>query len=274
MQLSTSFRVPALLAVGLSASLVLGCTPGESTSGTGGATGTATGGKVGTGSGGSTPAGSGGSTPAGSGGSTPTGSGGSNPAGSGGNNAGGSGGNNPAGSGGNNPTGSGGSGAGTGGAGGGSTNACSTPDTISNFEEGTGDPVILPGVGVTGKWEVFNDKGAGATQMMKVEATGDTAECKKYALHTTGSGWAMYAGMGITNLAGTAMAPTVYPNTKNYTGIKFRAKVGATHPKNSPVRFNISTPWTEGSTSGGACAGKTTATPEKAGVDCYQHLGR
>ena len=274
MQLSTSFRVPALLAVGLSASLVLGCTPGESTSGTGGATGTATGGKVGTGSGGSTPAGSGGSTPAGSGGSTPTGSGGSNPAGSGGNNAGGSGGNNPAGSGGNNPTGSGGSGAGTGGAGGGSTNACSTPDTISNFEEGTGDPVILPGVGVTGKWEVFNDKGAGATQMMKVEATGDTAECKKYALHTTGSGWAMYAGMGITNLAGTAMAPTVYPNTKNYTGIKFRAKVGATHPKNSPVRFNISTPWTEGSTSGGACAGKTTATPEKAAVDCYQHLGR
>ena len=135
--------------------------------------------------------------------------------------------------------------AGTTGTGGAGTNACATPDTISNFEEGT-DPVVLPGVNVTGKWEIFNDKGAGATETMKVEATGDTTDCHKYALHTTGSGWAMYAGMGLTNLAGTAMAPTVYPNTKSYTGIKFRAKVGATHPKNSPVRFNISTPWTEG----------------------------
>jgi endo-1,4-beta-D-glucanase Y len=165
-------------------------------------------------------------------------------------------------------------GTGTGGTGGASTNACATPDTISNFEEGTGDPVVLPGVNVTGKWEIFNDKGAGATETMKVEATGDTTDCHKYALHTTGSGWAMYAGMGLTNLAGTAMAPTVYPNTKSYTGIKFRAKVGSTHPKNSPVRFNISTPWTEGTSSGGMCAGKTTATPEKAAVDCYQHLGR
>jgi endo-1,4-beta-D-glucanase Y len=168
----------------------------------------------------------------------------------------------------------GGSSGGTGGTGGASPNACATPDTISNFEEGTGDPVVLPGVNVSGKWEIFNDKGAGATETMKVEATGDTTDCHKYALHTTGSGWAMYAGMGLTNLAGTAMAPTVYPNTKSYTGIKFRAKVGTTHPKNSPVRFNISTPWTEGTSSGGMCAGKTTATPEKAAVDCYQHLGR
>jgi len=171
--------------------------------------------------------------------------------------------------------GAGGTTAATGGAGGTSTNACATPDTISNFEEGTsGDPVILSGVNITGKWEVFNDGGAGATETMKVESTGDTTDCHKYALHTTGSGWASYAGMGITNFAGTAKAPTVYPNTKSYTGIKFRAKVGSTHPKNSPVRFNVSTPWTEGTASGGMCAGKTTATPEKAAVDCYQHLGR
>jgi len=129
-------------------------------------------------------------------------------------------------------------------------------------------------VGITGKWEVFNDKGAGATETMKVESTGDTMDCHKYALHTAGSGWAMYAGVGITNFAGTDKAPTVYPNTKKYTGIKFRAKVGSMHPKNSPVRFNISTPWTEGKDSGGMCAGKTTSTPEKAAVDCYQHLGR
>jgi len=129
-------------------------------------------------------------------------------------------------------------------------------------------------VNITGKWEVFNDAGAGATETMKVEATGDSTDCHKYALHTTGSGWASYAGMGITNFAGTDKAPTVYANTKSYTGIKFRAKVGSTHPKNSPVRFNVSTPWTEGTSSGGMCAGKTTATPEKAAVDCYQHLGR
>jgi endo-1,4-beta-D-glucanase Y len=166
---------------------------------------------------------------------------------------------------------------GSGGAGGsvvGGANSCATADTISNFEEGSGDPAIQPGVNITGKWELFNDKGAGATETMKIEASGDTTDCHKFALHTTGSGWASYAGVGITNFAGTDKAPTVYPNAKSYTGIKFRAKVGANHPKNSPVRFNISTPWTEGSTSGGMCAGATTATPEKAKVDCYQHLGR
>jgi endo-1,4-beta-D-glucanase Y len=160
-------------------------------------------------------------------------------------------------------------------AGGGSTgtNACSTDDTISNFEDGGTDPVILPGTGINGKWEMFHDTGT-ATQTMKIEATGDSTACHKYALHTTGKDWASYVGVGITNFAGTDKAPVIYPNTKNYTGIKFRAKVGSSHPKNSPVRFNVSTPWTEGSSSGGTCAGKTTATPEKAAVDCYQHVGR
>lgn len=244
----------------------LGCSAGETAGG-------GTGGRRGTGGSGS-PSGSGGSgSPSGSGGSgSPSGTGGSGSPGTGGSGS-------PSGTGGSgNPGGTGGSGSpgGTGGsgAGGAGMSGCGTADTISHFEEGAGDPVILPGVNIAGKWEAFNDKGAGAMQTMKVEATGDTAECRKFALHTTGSGWASYVGMGITNLAGTAMAPTVYPNTKNYTGIKFRAKVGATHPKNSPVRVNISTPWTEGATSGGTCAGKTTATPEKAAVDCYQHLGR
>jgi len=246
-----------------------GSTSGSGGSGSGGkaASGGSTGsGGSGTGSGGSG-SGSGGST--GSGGKTGSGGSGTGSGGTG-TGSGGTG----TGSGGNGSGGNGGA-ASTGGAGGASTNACATPDTISNFEEGTsGDPVILSGVNITGKWEVFNDKGAGATETMKVEATGDTTDCHKYALHTTGSGWASYAGMGITNFAGTDKAPTVYPNAKNYTGIKFRAKVGSTHPKNSPVRFNVSTPWTEGTDSGGMCAGKTTATPEKAAVDCYQHLGR
>jgi hypothetical protein len=120
---------------------------------------------------------------------------------------------------------------------------------------------------------MFHDTGAGK-QDMKVEASGDTTDCHKYALHTTGSNWGSYVGIGITNFAGTDKAPTIYPNPKKYTGIKFRAKLGSAHPKNSPVRVNISTPWTEGKDSGGACAGKVAATATKAAVDCYQHLGR
>jgi hypothetical protein len=120
---------------------------------------------------------------------------------------------------------------------------------------------------------MFHDTGAGK-QDMKVEASGDTTDCHKFALHTTGSNWGSYVGIGITNFNGTDKAPTIYPNTKKYTGIKFRAKVGSSHPKNSPVRVNISTPWTEGKDSGGACAAKTAATTTKAAVDCYQHLGR
>jgi endo-1,4-beta-D-glucanase Y len=288
--------------VGLSFILALGCSASEGTGGTGGATSVGTGGQT-PGSGGmGNPNGTGGTNNPGTGGTNNPGggTGGTNNPGTGGTNnpGGGTGGTNNPGTGGtNNPGGTGGTNnpgggtggtnnPGTGGSGGavgggaatggspGGTSACGTPDTISNFEEGSGDPVIRPGVNITGKWETFNDKGAGATETMKIEASGDTTDCHKFALHTTGSGWASYAGVGITNFAGTEKAPTVYANSKSYTGIKFRAKVGATHPKNSPVRFNISTPWTEGSSSGGMCAGKTTASPEKAAVDCYQHLGR
>jgi len=273
-----SSRSMAVVAAGFLAAQAIACSPSASSGGTGGkgsggsasgGSGSGSGGKVG--SGGSSSGGSG----SGSGGTASGGSGsGSGGSGSGSGGSGSGSGGSGSGSGGSG-SGSGGSGSGSGGAGGGSTNACATPDTISNFEEGaSGDPAILSGVGITGKWEMFNDKGAGATETMKIESSGDTTDCHKFALHTAGSGWAMYAGVGLTNLAGTDKAPTVYPNTKNYTGIKFRAKVGSTHPKNSPVRFNISTPWTEGSTSGGTCAGKTTSTPEKAAVDCYQHLGR
>ena len=175
------------------------------------------------------------------------------------------------GAGGSSPGGTGAGGSSPGGASG--SNGCSTDDTISNFEDG-GDPAILPGTGITGTWEMFHDTGS-ATQTMKVEATGDSTACHKYALHTTGSNWASYVGIGITNLAGGAKDTTlkVYPNTKNYTGIKFRAKVGASHPANSPVRFNISTPATEGTSSGGTCTDGTSSA-NKAALPCYQHVGR
>ncbi len=248
---------------------------GSSSGGSGSGGSSAKGGSGGNNSGGSS---SGGSAGSGAGGS---GAGGSNKGGSGGSGNGGSGAGGSSGTGGSAPggTSAGGSSAGGSGAGGSSpggasgSNGCSTADTISDFEDG-GDPAILPGTGVTGAWEMFHDTGS-ATQTMKVEATGDSTACHKYALHTTGSNWASYVGIGITNLAGAAkdMPLKVYPNTKNYTGIKFRAKVGASHPANSPVRFNISTPWTEGTSSGGTCT-DGTSTANKAALPCYQHVGR
>ena len=43
------------------------------------------------------------------------------------------------------------------------------------------------------------------------------------------------------NFAGTAEAPTVYnAATKNFTGIRFKAKAGTGADPKSPVRFNLS----------------------------------
>jgi len=112
------------------------------------------------------------------------------------------------------------------------------------------------------------------TQMMKVESSGGTADCDKYALHVTGSGYNDYVGVGM-NFAGTAETPVVYDGAaKGFTGIRFKAKAGSGADTKSPVRFNISTPFTEDSANpGGAC--KTAAkTTEKAERGCYQHLGR
>jgi hypothetical protein len=276
----------------------IGCA-GSSSGGSGGSSsgGKASGGSSGNGSGGSGNGGSGSGGTSAKGGSAGSNAGGSSSGGSGGNGAGGSGnggsgagGTSAKGGAGGGSSGAGGSAGGTsaGGAGaagsgaGGSnpggasgSNGCATDDTISNFEDGADPAAILPGTGITGTWEKFNDGGSG-TETMKVESTGDSTDCHKYALHVTGSNWATYSGVGITNLAGGAkdIPLKIYPNTKSYTGIKFRAKVGASHPANSPVRFNISTPWTEGTSSGGTCPGKVNSTPTKAAVDCYQHVGR
>jgi endo-1,4-beta-D-glucanase Y len=151
---------------------------------------------------------------------------------------------------------------------------------ISDFEEGTGAPAVLPETGISGAWEAFHNSasdGAVGTQTIAVESSGETAECKKYALHTSGSGWGSgttgWVGIGLTHMAGTATAPAIYPNSKKYIGIKFRAKLGPTHASNSLVRVNISTPDTEGTGSKGSCT-SIGSSAEKAARPCYQHVGR
>lgn len=130
------------------------------------------------------------------------------------------------------------------------------PGMISNFEDGSLD--VLAANGFSGTWEAFN--GGGGTHEIGVEQWG-SEDCNQYALHTTGSGNMSYVGIGFS-LAGTPEAPTVY-DASAFTGVRFRAKLGGNTP--SPVRFNISTPWTEGSENpGGQCSGD----------GCYNHVGR
>jgi hypothetical protein len=118
---------------------------------------------------------------------------------------------------------------------------------------------------------------------MSIEASGGTAECDKYALHVTGSGYTSWgAGVGFS-LSGPAKTPALYnAQMQGFTGIRFKAKLGDTANKESPVRFNISTDWTEATSTGGKCTpSPVTPTPAKTGdpylkaaIDCYQHPGR
>jgi len=149
------------------------------------------------------------------------------------------------------------------------------PGLISDFEEGalSPDPVVIASEGRTGTWAIFNDMSK-TTETIKVEASGGTAACDKFALHVTGSGYNEYVGFGM-NFAGTAEAPTVYDAAaKQFTGIRFKAKAGTGADAKSPVRLNISTPFTESADNpGGKCTPAAKST-NKAAMDCYQHLGR
>jgi len=155
-------------------------------------------------------------------------------------------------------------------------NGCAVkPGMISDFEEGATamPPVVIASEGRTGTWEIFNDMSK-TTETIKVEASGGTADCDKYALHVTGSGYNEYVGFGM-NFAGTAAAPVVYNATaKSFTGIRFKAKAGTGADPKSPVRLNISTPFTEDKANpGGACVA-TADTDNKAALPCYQHVGK
>jgi endo-1,4-beta-D-glucanase Y len=173
------------------------------------------------------------------------------------------------------------SGSAGGGAGGGppippERNGCAiAPGLVADFEETGTTPVVVQHEDRTGAWEMYNDKTSGATQTMTIEPSGGTAACDKNALHVKGSGFSEWgAGFGFS-FVGTPEMPTPYNATAHgLTGIRFKAKLGSTHDAKSPVRFNVSTPWTESKdNSGGQCT-PTTATANKAAIDCYQHAGR
>lgn len=141
---------------------------------------------------------------------------------------------------------------------------CPIPqDMISDFEEGPVDgvlPAVLAQNGWSGEWEDFND-GTG-TQTLTIESVG-SEQCNQWALHTTGSNFSDWgAGVGFA-LAGTGPMPVVV-DVGNWSGIRFRARSGSAQM--TPVRFNISTPWTEQTDSGGDCVSSDV-------YECYNHAG-
>jgi len=148
---------------------------------------------------------------------------------------------------------------------------------IADFEEGMGMPVLPMQEGRTGQFETFNDATSSATETMTVESSGGTATCDKWALHVQGKGFTNWgAGTGLS-LVGAPTSPTPYNAVMHgFTGVSFKAKLGSTADSKSPVRFNISTPWTEDkSNPGGQCDTTTlAATTTKAARDCYQHAGK
>lgn len=135
---------------------------------------------------------------------------------------------------------------------------------IDDFEDQ--NMAIVAQEGREGAWGSFNN--GDGTQTLTIEASGNADACSQYALHTTGSGFSEYVGIG-TSLGGTDDAPIVYDaGSHAFTGIRFRAKKGPMHDSQSPVRFNVSTPATEGTDSGGDCVDNGSV------VACYNHLGR
>lgn len=155
-------------------------------------------------------------------------------------------------------------------------NGCEAkPGLIADFEEGVGQPpVVIAHEGRSGGWEDFDDM-SGGTLTMTVEDSGGTADCDKAALHVKGQGFTDWgAGFGFS-LVGAPESPQVYPaQTHNFTGISFKAKLGSTHDAKAPLRFNISTPWTENEANPGGQCRPTDATDNMAATDCYQHVGK
>lgn len=126
----------------------------------------------------------------------------------------------------------------------------------------------------SGEWEIFND-GASSSQTMTVESSGGSTDCDKFALHVKGSGYSSWgAGFGFS-LVGSPQSPSPYNAANhNFTGIRFKAKLGSGADSKSPIRFNVSTPWTENSENPGGQCSPTSSSSEKAALDCYQHAGK
>ena len=281
MQRSPSSRSTVVMVTGLCAVLVFGCASGTTTVTPG------TGGKPGTGGNGSP--GTGGNGSPGTGGNGSPGTGGSGSPGTGGNGSPGTGGSGSPGTGGNGSPGTGGAGPGTGGSGtpgtgggavggAGASRACapSSVDVLSDFEEGSGTLIKQGTPQRTGWWYVYPNPAPGGTVLTPTPSTmavaaapsGDTANCNKWALHSTASGFGTapnnYVGFGASFIpaAPPSQVKTAYDVTA-YTGISFKIKSGSGTPP--AVYFEVLTKDSQPATSGGTAAAPT--------VDLYNTRG-
>lgn len=142
------------------------------------------------------------------------------------------------------------------------------PALLSDFEEGKG--VLVPQGGRTGWWYVYADPATGmqtpasATGPIAVGMSDAPTMCNKYAMHSTATGHAMYAGFGATFVPGATAAAKTPISVAAYSGISFKIKSGSgTAP---PIWFEILNKETQPADGGG------TAT--NMAVDMYNTRGR
>ena len=230
---------------------------GDTTTGSGGSQTSGSGGDTTGGGSGGISAGSGGAG-TGSGGNTTTGSGGSPTSGSGGNTmAGGSGGSQTSGSGGGGGATASGGATGSGGAGPGSGGASASPDVIDDLDDD--DDQILMQSGRRGPWHAFNDSNGG-NQVPSVNGpfapgiVAGGASGSPYAVHTTGSGYASFGGVGfdLANPTDTpgSMQCQAY-DASAFSGITFWAK------GNGNLRVEFPTQGFVPTANGGTCSSGT-----------------
>jgi endo-1,4-beta-D-glucanase Y len=179
------------------------------------------------------------------------------------------------------PGGSGGASTGAGG-----SSACPVaPEMISDFESGQGD--MIPQAARSGWWYVSypgwpNAMAAGEKQTpavntsgpIVVEAAPDASPCNKYALHSTGSGFATVTGSGFGGAAeyhggfGAGFVPVDLTgqvfrayDVSAYTGIRFKMKAGSGIQQ--AVYFELLTQETLSSSQGGllGAEGNSSDTP-------------
>lgn len=143
---------------------------------------------------------------------------------------------------------------------------------IADFEEDSA--MVLPIEGRMGRWDPFNDDAG--TRVDEIVKEG-TDPCASGVYHTSGSGYMSYVGLGtpvaspgpMMNSDGTETFPPAPYDAKaqGYVGISFRAKAGPGQA--TPVRFAVSTPWTEG----GDYAGATCTDEAGSTTPCWNHPG-
>jgi hypothetical protein len=184
-------------------------------------------------------------------------------------------------------TGAGGTTAGSGGStnGGVTCDAVAATDVISDFETGKAD--VAPVNGRLGSWFLLGDHTPGSTQTPAKSANvalpaemGGACTGSVYALHTTGTGFAMWAGVGVTfsraagagdagvpvDEAGAGSASPPPYDASAYTGIKFRAKLA----KGTPGTVRAQVPDLNTDADGHLCVDTTDKTNLQR---CGNHFG-